>query len=108
MLREGYELPVDPGPEHIPGLDVQVGRAAIDRRLDDLLDAAWLAGGGARADPLAFFLSHSVSRLQVDRIGEGGPCKIAPDVLHDQPRLPLPEACRDCRWHCAPEYARAC
>src|SRR2546425_10954741 len=106
MLREGYELPVDPGPEHIPGLDVQVGRAAIDRRLDDLLDAAWLAGGGARADALAFFLSHSVSRLQVDHIGEWGPCKIAPDVLHDQPRLALPEACRHGGDMGAHEYAR--
>src|SRR2546430_13559339 len=27
-----------------------------------------------------------VSGLRVDRVGERGPCKIAPDVLHDQDR----------------------
>src|SRR2546427_11427811 len=52
------------------------------------------AGSGPRAGALGFFLSHLVSGLQVDRVGERGPCKIAPDVLHDQPRLALPEACR--------------
>src|SRR3989442_12207869 len=32
-----------------------------------------------------------VSGLQVNRVGERGPCKIALDVLHDQPCLALPE-----------------
>jgi hypothetical protein len=56
MLREGNELPVDPGAEHISGFDVEVGRAAIDRRLDDLLDAARLPDGGARTGALGLFL----------------------------------------------------
>ena len=56
LLGEGHELAVDPGAKHVPGLDVQVGCAAIDRRLDDLLDAARLhVGAAARA---AGFLLH--------------------------------------------------
>src|SRR5438093_13701562 len=47
-----------------------------------------------------------VSGLRVDRVGERGPCKIAPDVLHDQPRLALPEACRHGGDMGAHEYAR--
>src|SRR5439155_9468839 len=47
-----------------------------------------------------------VSGLQVDRVGEGGPCKIAPDVLDDEPRLALPEARRHGGDVGAHEHAR--
>src|SRR5205807_7416992 len=47
-----------------------------------------------------------VSGLQVDRVGERGPCKIAPDVLHDQPCLALPEPRRHGGDMGAEEYAR--
>src|SRR4029077_14142202 len=65
----------------------------------------WPAVALARA-LLPFSSVTSVSRLQVDRIGEWGPCKIAPDVLHDQARLALPEACRHGGDMGAHEYAR--
>jgi len=56
MLREGHQFPVDAGAEHVPGLDVEIGRPAVDRRLDDLLDAARLPDGGARTGALGSFL----------------------------------------------------
>src|SRR5207253_3494268 len=62
VLRQRHQLAVDAGAEHVSGLDVEVGRPAVDRRLDDLLDAARLPGG-ARTSAPAFFLSHSVSGL---------------------------------------------
>src|SRR5712692_8922613 len=45
-----------PGTEHVPRLDVEVGGAAIDRGLDDLLDPAWLGHRTARATALRFLL----------------------------------------------------
>src|SRR6266487_6194823 len=47
-----------------------------------------------------------VSGLRVDRVGERGPSKIAPDVLHDQSRLALPEARRHSGDMGAHEHAR--
>src|SRR4029077_906913 len=55
LLRERHELAVDAGAEHVPGLDVEVGRVAVDRRLDDLLDPT-LVGRRARAGALGLFL----------------------------------------------------
>jgi hypothetical protein len=37
LLGQCHQLAVDPGPENVTGLDVQVGGAAFDCRLDDLL-----------------------------------------------------------------------
>ena len=36
LLGQRHQLPVDPGPEHVTGLDVKVRRPALDGRLDDL------------------------------------------------------------------------
>jgi len=36
LLRQGDEAPIDARAKYVTGLDVQVGRAAIDSRLDDL------------------------------------------------------------------------
>src|SRR5690348_7083624 len=47
-----------------------------------------------------------VSGLGVDRVGERGPCKIATDVLHDQPRLTVPEPRGDRGHMRADEHAR--
>src|SRR2546426_11417698 len=47
-----------------------------------------------------------VSGLQVNRVGERGPCKIALDVLHDQPCLALPEPRRHGGDMGADEHAR--
>jgi len=35
LLGECHQLPVDPGAKNIAGLYVEVGRTALDRRLDD-------------------------------------------------------------------------
>src|SRR5207245_11756488 len=51
LLREGHQLAVDARPKHVAGLDVQVGGAAVDRGLDDLLDAARLRDGPPRPPP---------------------------------------------------------
>src|SRR3989442_7585034 len=54
-------------------------------RSDDLLDAAGLGRHrAARAWAARFRLFHLVSRLRVDHVREGRPCKIAPDVLDDR------------------------
>src|SRR5207237_7458494 len=89
LLGERDELAVDPGAEHVPRLDVEVGRVAVDRRLDDLLDATLVRRRTRAGAPGLLF--HLVTGLRVDRVGERGPCKIAGDVLHDEPRLALPE-----------------
>ena len=36
LLRERHESPVNPGTDHIPGLEVDIAGAALHRRLEDL------------------------------------------------------------------------
>src|SRR5690606_6632797 len=38
LLREGHQLTADPGPNHVARLDMDVGGALLDRRLQDHLD----------------------------------------------------------------------
>ena len=70
LLGEGHQLAVDPGPENIARLDVQVGGAALDRRLDDLFHAPSGPSGGRRA-------SHAS--------GPGTPCVPAPRAWSRRP-----------------------
>src|SRR5712664_2312498 len=72
LLGQRDQLAVDARPEDVPGLDVQVGGPAIYGGLDELC--------------------HSVPSVEVDDVREGRPCKIAPDVVHDEGSFPFPEA----------------
>src|SRR5882672_1612905 len=55
---------------------------------------------------LMIFSMLSVPGFQVDHVREGRPCKIALDVVHDEGRLPLPEAIRDRAHMRAHQHAR--
>ena len=55
---------------------------------------------------LMIFSIPSVPGIQVHHVEEGRSCKIAPNVLHDQPCFPLPEPRRHARGVRAHQHAR--
>src|SRR6267142_2767040 len=66
----------------------------------------WRSDAPRSTAALMIFSMRSVPGFQVDDVREGRPCKIAPDVVHDEARLPLPEPGRYRAHVRADEHAR--
>ena len=76
LLRQRTELAIDPRPEDVPRLDVDVRRATIHRRLDDLLH------------------HRSVALMLVHDVSKGLFGDVATPVVQEERQLPLPESGR--------------